>query len=138
MAGDEEERKYLGNLVDQFCALDSELSNLNKLVDDRRKQRKYVSNLIEDYVKSPKYSANTEIKTRNGAHIKIQKPFEHTNPVSFTKTSLQNDISSYFNSVDRPTAEMCLEYIFTKAKERSVSTNYDFTRVVPKQNVNNQ
>ena len=138
MANSEEsERKYLGNLVDQFCALDSEISNLNKIVYDRREQRKYVSELISDYVKSPKYSMNTEIKTKNGAHIKIQKPYEHSTSISFTKTNLQNDINEYFNSVDRPLAETCIEFIFAKAKERSVATGYDFTRVVQKQNLNN-
>ena len=133
---EENERKHLGSLVDQFCAIDNEISNLNKVVYERREQRKYVSELISDYVRSPKYSVN-EIKTKSGAHIKIQKPYEHSNSVSFTKTNLENDILEYFNSVKNPNGEQCVEYVFTKAKERSVSTTYDFIRVVPKQNVNN-
>jgi hypothetical protein len=133
---EENERKHLGSLVEQFCTLDAEIGNLNKVVYERREQRKYVSELISDYVRSPKYNVN-EIKTKSGAHIKIQKPYEHSGSVSFTKSNLENDILEYFNSVKQPNGEQCVEYVFARAKERSISTNYDFVRVVPKQNVNN-
>jgi len=119
------------NVLDQYCIIDNEINELNKKIYALREQRKFIENQMKDFMTLPEYSSHTRINRPDGSHIIINKPNQHYKSVSFSKGNLQTDIMNYFQNNQQPDSVECIKYVFEKAKERAICTEYGFTRINP-------
>ncbi len=124
------------DVLDQYCELDNQIRKYSKKAYELREQREFVVNQMRDYMQSPEYSFAKKIERGDGSRIIIHKPNETYKASSFTKGKLEDDVQAYFANNPKPNAEGCIQYIFEKAKERSVCKEFTFTRVVPGESEN--
>jgi hypothetical protein len=130
----EEAIRDLKRCVRQYREVDDELRELNQEVYQKREARKIVELELADLMKVDHFREFKKMKIEeDGSTITIQRPHEWSKPWSLSKKDLKDVLQRYFESTNVQSAEKCLEFILEAQKSKLVSTEYNFSRVVPEE-----
>jgi hypothetical protein len=130
----EEAIRDLKRCVKQYREVDDQLRALNREVYDKREARKIVEMELTDLMKVEQFVNFKKLKIEeDGSTITVQRPQEWSKPWSLSKKDLKDLLERYFNSVNTPTAERCLEFILEAQKTKLTATEFGFSRVVPEE-----
>jgi hypothetical protein len=122
-------------LLREYRNADDQLHELNKQVYAIRDTRKAAESQITELLAKPEFATFDKLKLEDdGSTIRIQRPSQWAKPWSLSKNSLMQYLTQYFRSnTDFQSAESCFEYIETQQKRQLVATEFNLTRVLPKE-----
>jgi hypothetical protein len=124
----------LKRCIKQYRDADNDIRVLNKMVYDKRENRKIVELELADLVKLPQFAGYDKLKIEDdGSTIKIQRPETYSKPWSLSKKELQGILDSYFQGRTTPNSKDCFEFICNDRKAKLVSREYSFARIVPQE-----
>lgn len=121
-------------VLEKYKIVSDQLNDLNTSATSLRQQRKGIELELMDILKDPQFSnVNKLALSSDGSIIKIDRNV--TKPWSMPKGDLYKLLETYFNSTSKPNFEECINFIMKTQTEKLKSTDFEFTRVLPK-NVN--
>ena len=124
----------LKRCIKQYRDADNDIRILNKMVYEKRENRKIVELELVDLVRLPQFSSYGKLKIEDdGSTIRIQKPETYSKPWSLSKKELQTVLDSYFQGRVNPNSKDCFEFICNDRKTKLVSSEYSFARIVPQE-----
>ena len=131
----EEAINDLKRCIKQYRSVDDDLRKLNKAVYEKRESRKIVEMEIADLVKLPEFNNFKKLKIEeDGSTITVQRPNEWSKPWTLSKKDLKELLDQYFAStIPIQSADRCFEFIVEAQKRKLVSTDYNFSRIVPEE-----
>ena len=124
----------LKRCVKQYRQIDNEIRELNKIVYDKRENRKIVEMEMSDLIKLPQFAEIDKLKIDDdNSMIKIARPGTYTKAWSLSKKELDNLLVAYFRSAASPNAEDCSKFVTEERRKMLVGKEFDFTRVIPEE-----
>jgi len=122
----------LKSRIKQYRQIDDELRDLNKLVYEKRNDRKTVEMEIADIIKAPEFQNFKKVKLEeDGSTISIKRPNEWIKPWSLSQKDLKDLVSQYFAISGAISPDGLVKYIIDTKKQTLVASEFSFTRTVP-------
>lgn len=129
----------LKDCIRRYRDADNDISLLNKTVYNLREKRKILELELGSILKQPQFSGYEKLGLEDdGSTIRIQRPNAWSKPWSLSKKDLHDSVTNYFASTQTPTAEGCVEFITQQQKLKLVATDFNFTRIVKNDNMDNE
>ncbi len=125
------------SIVKKYREVDDQIREFNSLTNDLREQRKILELELTDFLRTNAYSnVNKLINSEDNSYIKVQRPETWTKPWNLSKGDLSFLLKDYFKNDQK--AEECFKFIVDNHKQNLVGKEFSYTRVVSKENVNNE
>lgn len=122
----------LKNSIRKYRDVDDQLRELNKVVYEKRDERKAVEVEISSVLSLPQFQAYDKLKIdEDGSTIRIKRPETYEKPWSLSKKELKTLLDVFFKSDLPLNADTCFEYILEERKRALVGKEFEITRIVP-------
>jgi hypothetical protein len=122
----------LKNYIRKYRDVDDQLRELNKVVYEKRDERKAIETEISSVLSLPQFQAYDKLKIdEDGSTIRIKRPETYEKPWSLSKKELKILLDVFFKSDLPLNADTCFEYILEERKRALVGKEFEITRIVP-------
>jgi hypothetical protein len=122
----------LKNYIRKYRDVDDQLRELNKVVYEKRDERKAVEVEISSVLSLPQFQAYDKLKIdEDGSTIRIKRPETYEKSWSLSKKELKTLLDVFFKSDLPLNADTCFEYILEERKRALVGKEFEITRIVP-------
>jgi hypothetical protein len=121
----------LRNLATRYSAIDEEIKEGNKILNNKREQRKILELEIIDVMKSPQFATVKKFQHQSSTFV-VDQPEQWHGSWYLSKADLNNDIVTYLNSHEQKDPEGLYEFIIQRESERSIKSEWRITRHVSK------
>lgn len=117
--------------LEKYRIVTDQLNDINANANALRNHKKSIELEMMDILKDPRFSSVSKlVLSSDGSTIKVERNV--TKPWHMSKGDLEDLLRTYFNSTSSPNFETCFSFIMKTQHENLKSTDFAFTRVLPK------